>query len=302
MATIVHTQGELDAALERNDEDIVIDSPRGVWLAIGRSASVRASGSASVRASDSASVEAWDSASVEASDSASVEAWGSASVRAWGSASVEAWDSASVRASGSASVRASDSASVEAWDSASGRAWDSALVRASDSASVEAWGSASVEAWDSASVEAGKYVAVHVHSQHVTVEGGVVIDMSKLDCTDPYVWCDLHGITPIDGFVRVAKYVDPEWRAGHSHTVTTYTPGTVVTADDWQPTPKCGKGLHFGATPTRARLSAWTRWTGARYVLCEVDLSEAIAVGDKLKARSCRVLHEIDDRGREVVR
>ena len=247
MATIVHTQGELDAALERNDEDIVIDSPRGVWLAIGRSASVRASGSAS--------------------------------------------------------VRASDSASVEAWDSASGRAWDSASVRASDSASVEAWGSASVEAWDSASVEAGKYVAVHVHSQHVTVEGGVVIDMSKLDCTDPYVWCDLHGITPIDGFVRVAKYVDPEWRAGHSHTVTTYTPGTVVTADDWQPTPKCGKGLHFGATPTRARLSAWQYFgPGARYVLCEVDLSEAIAVGDKLKARSCRVLHEIDDRGREVVR
>ena len=38
----------------------------------------------------------------------------------------------------------------------------------------------------------------------------------------------------------------------------------------------------------------------ARWVLCEVDLSEAVGVGNKLKARSCRVLHEVDARGNAV--
>ena len=82
MSTIVRTQQELDAALADGKADIIIDSPRGVWLTV--------SGSATVGAWGSATVEAWDSATVEASDSATVEASGSATVRAWGSATVRA--------------------------------------------------------------------------------------------------------------------------------------------------------------------------------------------------------------------
>jgi len=57
MATVT-TQKELDTAIKAGDRDIVIRSPRGVWLEIAGSASVRAYGSASVSASGSASVRA----------------------------------------------------------------------------------------------------------------------------------------------------------------------------------------------------------------------------------------------------
>ena len=113
--TTVTTQAELDAAIKRNDPDIVIRSPYGVWL----------------------------------------EVFGSASVRAFGSASVSAFGSASVSAFGSASVRA----------------------------------------FDSASVRASAYVAVHLHSARATVEGGVVIDVTKLDMADRATWEAYTGCT-----------------------------------------------------------------------------------------------------------
>ncbi len=238
MSTIVKTQQELDAALADGKADIIIDSPRGVWLTV----------------SDSATVEAWGSATVRASGSATVRAWGSATVGASGPATVEAWGSATVRASGSSTVRA------------------------------------------------GRYVAVHLHSQRVTLSGGVVIDMTAIDRADAATWCDLHGVDVLgDGKAIVAKYVDEAFNAGHSHTLTAYRPGTVVEASDWSPRPVCGGGLHFGPTPGAAMDSAWgPLGPDARWVLCEVDLSEAVGVGNKLKARSCRVLHEVDARGNAV--
>ena len=58
MSTIVKTQQELDAALADGKAVIIIDSPRGVWLTVSDSATVRASGSATVGASGSDTVEA----------------------------------------------------------------------------------------------------------------------------------------------------------------------------------------------------------------------------------------------------
>jgi len=283
MSTIVRTQQELDAALADGKSDITIDSPRGVWLTVSGSASVEASGSASVRASGSASVWAWDSASV----------------RAWGSASVEAWDSASVEASGSASVRAWDSASVRASGSASVEAWDSASVEASGSASVEAWDSASVRASGSASVRAGKYVAVHLHSQRVTLSGGVVIDMTAIDRGDPATWCELNGIDVTDGRALVYKAVDAGLAAGHGYALTAYPVGETVTAPDWSKSTGCGRGLHFARSPIAA--ARYHRGdSGPRYLACEVDLTEVVVLNDKIKARSCRVLREVDRHGREI--
>jgi hypothetical protein len=232
----VTTQHDLDSALaDASVTDVIIESPRGVWL--------------------------------------------------------------TVRASGSATVRAYDSATVLAYDSATVRAYGSATVRASGSATVEASGSATVQA--------GRYVAVHLHSQRVTLSGGVVIDMTAIDRTDPAAWCDLHGVDveEEDGKARVVKYVDANYRAGHAHTPTDYHPGTTVTAADWDARAKCGGGLHFGPTPYAAKESAWAPLgADARWVLCEVDLADAVGVDDKLKARSCRVLHEIDVRGEPVTR
>ena len=68
----VTTQQELDETISRKDLnyqdfEIIIDSPRGVWVTISDSKGldVRAYGSATVRASGSATVRAYGSATVE---------------------------------------------------------------------------------------------------------------------------------------------------------------------------------------------------------------------------------------------
>ena len=75
----VTTQQELDETISRKDLnyqdfEIIIDSPRGVWVTISDSKGldVRASGSATVWASGSATVWASGSATVRASGSATV--------------------------------------------------------------------------------------------------------------------------------------------------------------------------------------------------------------------------------------
>ncbi len=99
-SVVVKTQGELDAALAARAVEIIIDSPRGMWLEISRSgsATVSAYGSATVTAYGSATVTAYGSATVTAYDSATVTAYDSATVTAYDSATVTAYDSATVTA------------------------------------------------------------------------------------------------------------------------------------------------------------------------------------------------------------
>ena len=330
MSTIVTTQAELDAAIDAGKTDIVIDSPRGVWVTldrgvvsgvrgvscvgpvygsatvsgVGDSATVRAYGSAYVRAYDAASVEAYGSATVRASGSASVWASGSASVRAYGSAYVRAYNTATVRATGSASVRASGSATVRAYGSASVRAYGSAYVRAYDAASVEAYGSATVRASGSASVwayatatvEATPYVAIHKMSRDARITGGTVIDIPALDLTDMHVWADYHGTTIADGILTAFKAVGDGWQTDRKGWP--YQPRTTVTADDWDGEPECGGGLHLCATPRQSR-----RYYGdaTRYVECAITLADGVVVvGDKVKARTVRVVREVTIDGEPI--
>ncbi|MFT3971726.1 MAG: hypothetical protein QM695_15980 [Micropruina sp.] len=320
--TVKDQQG-LNAALADKAIDlIIIKSPRGIWLTIesngthratvqasdsatveaSGSATVEASGSATVEASGSATVRAWGSATVRAWDSATVRAWDSATVEAWGSATVEASGSATVEASGSATVEASGSATVRAWDSAtveasgsatveaSGsatvRAWDSATVEASGSATVEAWGSATVQAWDSATVEATPYVAVHLHSARAKVSGGVIIDITALNLTDPQIWCDYHGVTVVDGIATLYKAVGDNWSTDRGFD---YSPGAKPSAPDWRPDSECGHGLHFSPRPSQSR----TYYTAAtRYVAVGVALADLRPISGfgAAKAKAPRVV------------
>ena len=258
MSTItVTTQPELDAALaaHRDDPDaeITIDSPAGLWLNITDT--------------------------------------GQAYVEARGSASVRAWDSASVSASGSASVRASGSASVSAWDSASVRASDSASVRASGSASVSASGSASVSAWDSASVRASKYVSVHLHSTRVTLDGGVVIDMTGIDETDSVQWAELRAEV-VDGEAVLYKAVREDMRSAHGFA---YPIGETVVCEDWRDDGRCGSGLHFSPHPWQA---AQYDGGATRFLEVRVPVAELRPLDpDKCKAPGCRVVREVNVHG-----
>ena len=196
MSITVTTQQALDDAIAAGHEDIVIDSPRGVWV--------------TVRASDSVTVYA--------SDSAKVRAYGSVTVHASGSATVHASGSAMVTASGSATVRA--------------------------------FGSATVRASDSATVTATPKVAVHLHSGRCTIAGGVLIDHTIIDLTDPQTWCDYHGVPTVDGIATVHKAVDDDWTTGRG---TVYRPGATPSAPDWRDDRECGGGLHFSPQPWQAR-------------------------------------------------
>jgi len=133
------------------------------------------------------------------------------------------------------------------------------------------------------------------------LSGGVVIDMTALDRSDPATWCDLNGIDVTeDGRALVYKAVDADLTAGHGYTLTAYPVGSTVTASDWHSEDTCGGGLHFGRSPMAAA-ECHRGDTGPRYLACEVDLSEVVVVlDDTIKARSCRVLHEVDRHGREI--
>jgi hypothetical protein len=197
---------------------------------------------------------------------------------------VMAYDRASVEAYGSASVRASGSASV--------RAYDRASVRAYDRASVEASGSASVRAYGSASVRAGRYVAVHLYSQRATLHGGVLIDMTSIDETDPQQWCDLHGVTVDEqGLAHLYKAVDDEWMAGHSYVPTTYWPGTDPECDTWRDDHDCGGGLHACTTAWMA-LDHYREATRFVEVTAPVDTLRPID-NTKAKMPTVHVLREV---------
>ena len=74
------------------------------------------------------------------------------------------------------------------------RLLDSSRVVARDSSRVEALDSSHVEARDSSHVEAGRWTAVHLWSQRVTLTGeGHIIDMTAIDLTDVGTWRDYTG-------------------------------------------------------------------------------------------------------------
>jgi hypothetical protein len=77
---------------------------------------------------------------------------------------------------------------------------------------------------------------------------------------------------------------------GQANGVGLYLPGRTVTAPDYRPTEVCGNGLHFCATVGEAL--RYDR-SATRFMACAVDVASMIALGDKVKARSCTVLREV---------
>ena len=126
----------------------------------------------------------------------------------------------------------------------------SVTVRAFGSATVRASDSVTVTASDSATVTATPKVAVHLHSGRCTIAGGVLIDHTIIDLTDPQTWCDYHGVPTVDGIATVHKAVDDDWTTGRG---TVYRPGATPSAPDWRDDHECGGGLHFSPHPWQAR-------------------------------------------------
>ena len=265
--TTVHvcTQKELDEALAKPKcHEIVVCSPRGVWLKI--------------RDSHGKNVEVLRDATVMVS----------------GDVTVRAWDRAFVTAFGDATVSAGDHATVRAWDNSTIRAYDHATVSAGDNSTVRAWDRASVNAYSSATVKAGTCVPVHVYSKNVTRQGGVVIDMTTIDVNDPETWCAMHLVeVDEDGQAHLYKALDADLNAGHNYRrLTNYPIGHVV--DDtanWVDNNKCGGGLHVSPTPWLAK-GHYEEASRFVEVCCHVKELRPIDEA-KAKAPRLRVLREV---------
>lgn len=167
-----------------------------------------------------------------------------------------------------------------------------AAVAAGDLVIVRS-GYVTVRASGSATVTASKMVPVHVFTRYggtPKVTGGIVLKVPNLDQCDAATWLDYHGINATKaGYATLYKAVNDQWEASHGN-AWVYEPGRTVTANDYAPTRVCGQGLHLGATPHHA---AAYNADATRYVAVKVAVADLIPLGDKVKVRSCRVLHEV---------
>ena len=209
--------------------------------------------------------------------------------------------SSHVVARGSSHVEARGSSHVVAWGSSHVVAWGSSHVVARDSSHVVARDSSHVEAWESSHVEAAtKYVAVHLHSQRVTLDGnGTIIDCTAIDLDDPTQWCEFHGVEMVDGIAYVFKAVNQQWTTDRG---TAYRPGSIPEAPDWDAAWRdCGRGLHFCDHPIRSLGFLGGPANEARFLKVGVRLDEMVPLGDKVKARRVVVpCVEVDRYGKPV--
>jgi hypothetical protein len=78
-----------------------------------------------------------------------------------------------------------------------------------------------------------------------------------------------------------------------------YAIGSTVTADDYTADAECGHGLHFCATP--ANTENWVqRHYRVRFLACSVETRTMLPVQSKVKARTCKVLYEVDAEGNQI--
>jgi hypothetical protein len=147
----------------------------------------------------------------------------------------------------------------------------------------------------SSTVNATSHVAVHLHSGSCRVDGGVLIDHTTVDESDPATWCSYHGATVSDDQVVLYKAVRQDWRSTYG---TRYQPGTRASCDDFRADGHCGGGLHLSPTPSQA--GAYDH-QATRYVEVRVPLAGINVIGpDKVKTAAVECVREVDVHGRPV--
>ena len=105
-----------------------------------------------------------------------------------------AWGSSHVVARGSSHVVAWESSHVEAWESSHVEAWGSSHVEARGSSHVVAWGNVFVRLFSALSIKASTHVAIMVHGDAQSIEGGQ--QMTAMKPNTGADWCEYFGIDP----------------------------------------------------------------------------------------------------------
>ena len=139
---------------------------------------------------------------------------------------------------------------------------------------------------------------MHLHSARATIDGGVLVDVTRIDQTDVQQWIDYTG-ADTDGTDHVVLYkaVDADLKSARGFA---YPLGETVEDGAWTDTNDCGGGLHLSPTPEQA---AYYFEEATRFLRCRVHRDDLRPIPDgvaKAKARRVEVLGEVDAFGRDL--
>ena len=183
------------------------------------------------------------------------------------------------------------------------RAYGSSTVQAYESSTVRAYESSTVQAYGSSTVQAGSFVAVHLFSAQVTINGGVIIDITTINNSDAKQWVDYHGAEINGDEVLLYKALSGDLVSGKTYDSRIEWPTSgVVSCDDWEPTNECGGGLHLSPHPHQA--ACYCEPEAERMLLCSVKLEDIYPIptyyAPKCKVPSVTVLREVALDGGEL--
>lgn len=182
------------------------------------------------------------------------------------------------------------------------------------SGTVLAFENTSVAASGSAKVTAGPGVTVTVWEETDGSKPEVTGGVQTVKVRKPVIrrnrngmpaleWAELYGVQTEehDGRPHLVLFkgvYGNELESGHG---LRYPIGQTVAAADWNPNYiDCGYGLHFSPTAVHTRHYVHHDDSRVRFLKVLVDPAETIALGNKVKARSCFVVGEVDIHGRPI--
>jgi hypothetical protein len=146
-------------------------------------------------------------------------------------------------------------------------------------------------------ITAAEQVTIYQYGPAAQIRGGRIVPTQDPSALEVSGWAAYTGTFFSEDSLTVFKAVNAHLVSDHG---TAYPIGGNVTATDWKPDRKPGNGLHFSPHPMIAasRVASGSR----RYLACLVRAADAVIIdADEIKARSCRVLHEVDSMGIPLV-
>jgi hypothetical protein len=219
-------------------------------------------------------------------------------------------------------TRDSSQPRIVTWDSSQPRidTWGSSQPRidtwGSSQPRIVTWGSSQprIVTWGSSQLQARstRPITITTHgprtvvtrNKNITVEGdGIVIDADD-PIEDATTWCAYYGVDVAeDGTAVLFKRVNDDWCPDGGYARFSYEPGREVVAPDFDPTPRCGGGLHLSPHPLLTeRYSSARRIVAVRVVAADIIPipSHDSDAPDKCKVPKCVSLYECDEDGEPV--
>ena len=164
-----------------------------------------------------------------------------------------------------------------------------------------------VVARENSHVEARGYSHVVATSPHVSILaksrssliiGGYILGNKPLT---PSEWLCACNVLIERGKAILFKSLKTDWTTQNE---VSFKVGKITTASDWDDTftDECGKGLHFSPTVAQAKQF---RNEGV-FIACEVAVKDMASLPayaqypDKIRARSCKVLYQVNEKGEKL--